>query len=161
MTDIPYDRSFWKNTLKRVAHRTRNAAEAEDLLHSAFLRMARYCRNHSVDNPGAFLVRTAANIRIDNYRHERMVADCIAGGVLETQNNVALQDELIEVRARLSRVEEGLAQLPPRTREVFLMHRVEGLKYREIATRIGVSQSSVEKHVARAGLFLAEWTKGW
>jgi DNA-binding NarL/FixJ family response regulator len=48
----------------------------------------------------------------------------------------------------------------PRTREVFLMHRIEGLRCREIASRLGISQRSVEKHIARAALFLAEWTGG-
>jgi RNA polymerase sigma-70 factor (ECF subfamily) len=41
------------------------------------------------------------------------------------------------------------------------MHRLENLKYREIAQRLGISQSAVEKHIARAALFLTEWTEGW
>lgn len=41
------------------------------------------------------------------------------------------------------------------------MHRIEEMKYREIAQALGISQSAVEKHIARAALFLAEWTEGW
>jgi RNA polymerase sigma-70 factor (ECF subfamily) len=41
------------------------------------------------------------------------------------------------------------------------MHRVEGLKYREIAAHFEISQSAVEKHVAKAMLFLTEWTQDW
>ena len=41
------------------------------------------------------------------------------------------------------------------------MHRVEGLKYREIAAELGITVSAVEKHVAKAALFLAAWVEGW
>lgn len=51
---------------------------------------------------------------------------------------------------------DALEQLPERTRTIFLLHRIEGRKYREIAETIGISQSAVEKHIARAALFLAE-----
>lgn len=64
-------------------------------------------------------------------------------------------------RERLVRVKEGLAKLPPRTREIFLMHRLAGFKYREIAAQYGISQSAVEKHIAEAVLFLTEWTQDW
>jgi RNA polymerase sigma factor (sigma-70 family) len=160
MSDVPVDREFWRDALKRIARRTHTYEEAEDLLHSAFLRMARYGKDHIIDNPVAFLVRTAANIRIDNYRHDRMVAESLAASDLD-RGNGALQDEVMVARARLKRVSLGLAELPERTRDMFLMHRLEGLKYREIAERLGVSQSSVEKHIAKAMLFLAQWTKDW
>ena len=64
-------------------------------------------------------------------------------------------------RVRLERVREGLSRLTPRTREIFLMHRLDEMKYREIAERLGISQSAVEKHIAKAALFLAEWAEGW
>lgn len=41
----------------------------------------------------------------------------------------------------------ALEELPPRTRAVFLLHRFDGFKYREIAKRLGISSSSVEKHM--------------
>ena len=41
------------------------------------------------------------------------------------------------------------------------MHRIDGLKYREIAERLGITVSAVEKHVAKAALFLACWVEGW
>ena len=41
------------------------------------------------------------------------------------------------------------------------MHRLDGLKYLEIAQRLSISVSAVEKHIARAMQFLAEWTQGY
>ncbi|MGH6781447.1 MAG: sigma-70 family RNA polymerase sigma factor, partial [Sphingomonadaceae bacterium] len=72
-----------------------------------------------------------------------------------------LQLEMLQLRQRLERVRLGLAELSPRTRQIFLMHRIDGLKYREIADELGITMSAVEKHIAKAALFLAEWTEGW
>ena len=63
---------------------------------------------------------------------------------------------MIAARERLKVVGAALDRLPQRTRASFLMHRIDGLKYREIAERLGVSQSAVEKHIARAALALGE-----
>jgi RNA polymerase sigma-70 factor (ECF subfamily) len=160
MTDVPVSRELWNRLIKEVRARTRGRSDAEDLLHAAYLRLLRYRAQQTVDNVGAFLVRTAVNIGVDNYRHDSFIADVAPEntGICE---NSPLQDEVLASRARLDRVRQGLSRLTPRTREVFLMHRLDELKYREIAERLGISQSAVEKHIAKAALFLTEWTEGW
>jgi RNA polymerase sigma factor (sigma-70 family) len=162
MADLPSDRGFWRILLKRVRRGTRGRQDAEDLLHSAYVRLERYRAGNTVDNPAGFLVRTAINIGVDHHRHERFVVDEPVGtGGLDFGDPNRLPDEVLAARERLKRVTEGLAKLSPRTRDVFLMHRLDGLKYREIADRLGISQSAVEKHIAKAALFLTEWTEGW
>jgi RNA polymerase sigma factor (sigma-70 family) len=161
MGSVPIDRERWRDLLRRVARRAHGRTDPEDLLHSAWLRLERYRAEHSVENPQAFLVRTAINIGIDDSRHERLLPQDGDDGGADIACDAPLQDEVIVARARLERVKEGLAKLTPRTREVFLMHRIEEMKYREIAAALGISQSAVEKHIARAALFLAEWTEGW
>ena len=159
MTDIPVGRELWSDLLRQIVRRTRNRHDAEDLLHSAYLRLERYRTQNTVNDPAAFLVRTAFNISIDNYRHARIQQD--RAEIPEIEDSAPLQDEVIAARARLARVRAGLDELTPRTREVFLMHRLDNLKYHEIADRLGISQSAVEKHIAKAVLFLTEWTEGW
>jgi len=162
MADVPSDRGFWAALLKRVRRATRGRQDAEDLLHAAYVRLERYRATNKVENPAAFLVRAAVNIGVDKHRHERHVVDEPVGvGALDFADPKRLPDEVLAARERLRRVTHGLAQLPPRTREVFLMHRLDGLRYREIADRLGISQSAVEKHIAKAALFLTEWTEGW
>jgi len=41
------------------------------------------------------------------------------------------------------------------------MHRIDGLKYREVAARFGITVSALEKHVAKAALLLTKWTEAW
>ena len=160
MSDSPVSREFWNRLIREVRNRTRGRADPEELLQAAYLRLVRYRSKHAVENTGAFLVRTAVNIGIDNYRHDRFIAE-VAPEDVGARENSPLQDEVLAARARLERVREGLARLTPRTREVFLMHRLDDLKYREIAERLGISQSAVEKHIAKAALFLTEWSEGW
>jgi len=160
MSDIPVNREFWNRMIREVRSRTRGRADAEELLHAAYLRLLRYRAQHAVGNVAAFLVRTAVNIGVDNYRHDRFIAD-IAPDDTGVCENSPLQDEVLAARARLERVREGLSRLSPRTREIFLMHRLDDMKYREIAAKLGISQSAVEKHIAKAALFLTEWAEGW
>lgn len=161
MTETPTERAYWSKLLKVVSRYTRGRGDAEDLLHTAYIRLEQYRANHVVENPSAFLVRTAANLAIDIHRHERFWEPGDERRDGQRADDAPLQDEVIASRARLKRVKEGLAALPPRTREIFLMHRLKGLKYREIAVHFGVSQSAVEKHIAKAALFLSEWTQEW
>lgn len=162
MADIPLDRAFWSDVIKRVARRTRAHADTEDLVQAAFIRLQTYSATREVKNPAAFLVRTAINIRVDDYRREKLL-----GAPRETENfedyssQAPLQDEVLVARSRLERVKQGIEQLPPRTREIFLMHRLDNQKYSVIAKQIGISESAVEKHVAKATQFLIKWAKGW
>ena len=62
---------------------------------------------------------------------------------------------MIAARERLRIVEQAIDELPPRTREVFVLHRIEGMKYSEIARALDISVSAVEKNMARALAHLA------
>jgi RNA polymerase sigma-70 factor (ECF subfamily) len=158
----PTDHHFWSALLRKISRRTRGRNDAEDLLHSAFIRLERYRAKYTVKNPAAFLVKAAVNIGIDQHRHDRLHSDLtIDTELLELPDEAPAADEVIDGQARLDRVRSGLAQLSPRTREIFLMHRLDNMKYREIGVRLGLSQSAVEKHIAKATLFLGEWMEAW
>lgn len=160
MTDINISRELWDRLIRQIGIRIRGRFDAEDLLHAAYLRLEDYRQSHSVENIGAFLVKTAVNIGVDTYRRERLTAKLKGEAILISENG-PLQDEVLVFRNRLMRAKEGLAQLHPRTRRILLMHRLQKMKYREIALEIGISPSAVEKHVAKGTLFLTRWIEGW
>lgn len=155
--------SKWRKLLRQVARATGSPQNAEDYLHSAFLRLEAYSARNTVKNPEGLLVKIAANLAIDEDRRARRwgEADRPLHDMPHLTGTQPLQDEMLEVKKRLERVRHGLERLPPRTREIFLMHRIEGRKYREIAAHFDISMSAVEKHIAKAALFLAEWTEDW
>ena len=61
--------------------------------------------------------------------------------------NPLLEMEFGETLEQYGKVLDGF---PERTREIFLMNRQEGLKYREIALKLGISEKTVEAHMGRA-----------
>ena len=161
MTEIPHNREFWAGILKRIAKRTGGGGDAEDLLHSAYVRLEQYRAMHPVTNPGAFLVRTAVNIGIDNYRHERRIYGEVHMPVPECEDPAPKADEVVEAKELLSRVVSGINHLPERTRQISPMHRIDKLEYSEIAQRLGISESAIEKQMAKAMVALADYAKAW
>ena len=57
-------------------------------------------------------------------------------------------------REELARVRRAVDELPPRCREVFLLHKVAGLSYKEIALQLGISKNTVMVHMVKALAFL-------
>lgn len=156
------DSQGWARLLGRLRARLWPSADAEDLLHSAFLRFERYRQTVPVRDHEGFLLRAAVNIGIDEQRRGRWIDPKPVDNVCEAFASPApLQDEAFAARERLARVKEGLDRMDPKTRRIFLMQRLEGKKYREIAAELGLSQSAVEKHIAKATQFLLEWSEGW
>jgi DNA-directed RNA polymerase specialized sigma24 family protein len=64
--------------------------------------------------------------------------------------------DYIQAEQRLKKVRRRLGTVRPLTRDVFVMHRVEGRTYAQIASAFGISVSAVEKHIARAAMAIAE-----
>ena len=159
MADTAVGRAQWTDLVRQIAVRTHNYDDAEDLLHTAYLKLVNYRAQTPVDNVPAFLVRTAINANIDNRRHSKVFKNVAIDQRLE--DSAPLQDEVVGARIRLVRTKAGLDKLQPRSRQIVLMHKLDGLKYNEIASRLGISPSAFEKHMAKALLFLAQWTEGW
>lgn len=145
----------WKALSRRVS-RVTYRGDAEDLLHSAFIRLQTSRNAEPVANADAFLMRTAINLGIDRHREERRKGRNSEPVDWDAIRDTApLQDEVLAARQKLALIDEILSKLGDRTRTIFLMHRLDGMRHRDIASRLGVSQGTVEKHVARAVLALA------
>jgi RNA polymerase sigma factor (sigma-70 family) len=138
--------------------RGRSIDDTDDLIQEAFLRLQLYCRDTRVEQTEAFLVRTALNLSIDQHRRAR-VAAVIPGGLeaLELIDPNPSPDAVVSAEDRLRHMKAGLAALSPRQREVFLLNRVEGYTFAQIAERLTLSMSMVEKHAAKAVLFMTNW----
>jgi RNA polymerase sigma factor (sigma-70 family) len=162
MAELPNTRKGWLSILQAVRRAVGANDAAEDLLHSAFVRLSEYSARDTVENPSGFLVRTAANLAVDERRHQQVRRESAidVSEMLHLADGQPLQPEVLAHRERLERVMAALDSLGPRTREIFLLHRLDGLKYREIAARLDITVSAVEKHIAKASLFLVNWVEG-
>lgn len=127
--------------------------EAEDVIQDAFMRMQNYCnQGGEVRNPEAFLVRTALNLATNVRTRSRAHLY-----VEQTEEVVSIAlglepppEEVLAAEEALDRVCKQLDALTPRTRQIFLMHYLDGYTYPQIAQQLGISVSAVEKHMARA-----------
>ena len=147
--------------VRRLAKRFGSAELAEDLVQGAYVRLLEIRTRHAIDDPAAYLARTAGNLRMDMYRRDRWVDGRAPVELLcrDMADQRPLQDEVLWARVRLENVQRALDRLTPRTREIFLMHRLDGMRYREIARHLGISESAVEKHIAKALLLLTGGTE--
>jgi len=158
--------AIWRELVRTIASLTRSS-DAEDLLQAAYVKLEEFQGANEVQNPSGFLVRAAVNMARDHHRRANVVSMVTSEALLlSLRDGEPLQDEALNARQRLRQLKAAFARLSPRTRRIVIMHRIERLKYREISEILGISPSAVEKHIAKATLFLmdrmtfAEWKDG-
>ena len=138
--------------LRSLSRRTSSRDEARDLLQDVFCRMARLGAAGSLrlDRPQAYLSRIATNLLRD--RAKQASRHMTASHVAADEGTLAGIDQqrLLESRDMLTRVEAAMLKLRPKTREIFMAHRIDGLSYAEIAKRTGLSVKGVEKQMSKA-----------
>jgi RNA polymerase sigma-70 factor (ECF subfamily) len=131
-----------------------NTADAADLAHDTFVRVMVLRRRRSPvqwgEEPRALLVHIAKNLVIDHWRRqdvERAYFEALAR--LPEPEAPSPETRLLILEA-LYRVEAMLRGLPARTRDVFLLAQLDGLSYRQIVDRLGVSLITVKRHMRAA-----------
>ncbi|MBN7797635.1 RNA polymerase sigma factor [Parahaliea mediterranea] len=128
--------------------------DVEDVSQEAYLRAYESERGQAVRSPKAFLFRVARNVALNELsRKARALTDYIedAAGDSEPRGAHTLE-ETVHSEQRLALFCRAASRLPPQCRRAFLMRKVYGYSHREIAESLGVSTSTVEKHVA-TGLY--------
>lgn len=135
--------------------RLRSDAAAEDLVQEIYVRLARVDEHAPIENAAAYLYRLGNNLMLEQIRgRRRATARDTAWSDSQTMTlgpeqvaDEAAADDALAARQRLAAVVRAVGELPPRTQEVFRLHKLEGLSHAETAARLGVSRSSVEKHM--------------
>ena len=102
-----------------------------------------------VPEPRAYLFVATRNLALDRLRRSRTEARADTPLTALPDPSPSPEDAATS-RQRLKLLVAALNELPAATRAVFLMARVDGLPHREIAMRLGISVSMVEKHIMRA-----------
>lgn len=127
-------------------------ARAEDVVQEVYIRFATAGETGTVDNPISYLYRIVRNLSIDTFRREsRQMPGLIPDEMFaEIPSDTPSPERVLEGRRRLSDLEAAIAQLPERTRRIFILHRLQGRTYEEIADELGISKSTVQKHLTQA-----------
>ncbi len=127
--------------------------EPEDVAQSAFARFAALDDPRAVENPRAFLWRTAHNIVISHKRHKK-VSDSYANDashkIFAEQLDDLSTERVISDRERYTIVYRALEKMPRLRRRVLLLNRVHGLSAAEIARRMNMPVTTVKTYIYRA-----------
>lgn len=137
---------------RRLLTMVQSRETAADLVQETYLRLLGLADRQVVEQPRALLHRIATNLAIDHARREknRLHDSGDAEATLNVASPVPSQERQLQAKQRFHRILQSTEVLPPRTREAFLLYRVYGYTYREIACRMGISESAVEKLLMRA-----------
>lgn len=129
-----------------------DANEVDDLVQEVFLRIVRRGNSQDLDRFEGYVFETAASVFKDRFRRRRvrMSASHVAFEPdLHGESDIS-PEQTVLAREALRETTRAIMTLPERTRTIFILRRLEGLSHPEIARRLGLSLSAVEKHIQRA-----------
>jgi len=143
--------------LRFFTMRTGSAATAEDIVQDLFVKISEMETPADLRSAEAFLYRMGSNLMLDRAKAQRRQAardhawsQTTAGGGPEPVAAEPAQDEALASRQRLERLLAAIDKLPPQVAAAFRLQKFDGLTHAEIAQRLGVSRSSVEKYIMTA-----------
>jgi RNA polymerase sigma-70 factor (ECF subfamily) len=153
---IPLRRFFEKRHIPRD--------DIDDLIQEVFVRLAGRPGVENMERLEAYLFTTASNLLRDRHRRMETQAAQVHDPYDETVHGSQLASpgpERILLGAQtVEQLVAALYELPERTRVVFTLYHIEDLPHREIARRLGIAVSTIEKHMGRANAYLTQRLDG-
>ncbi|QPF75694.1 sigma-70 family RNA polymerase sigma factor [Roseateles sp. DAIF2] len=154
---LGFEQSY-QSLLRFLTRRTGCAETARELAHETWLRVAEAAPGHGEggvpEQQRAYLYTVAQNLALDHLRRQARGGERFVDAEAAPPQDLAPDDVDLErslaLRQAVQAVEGGLGGLPPRVRETFLAHRLEGLGHEELAARHGVSVKTIERDMGQA-----------
>ena len=137
--------------------RVRQQDDVSDLVQEVFVRLTSRGSFDDIDNMRGYVFQVAASVLADRQRR-RTVRHQDAHVEFDPERMGEPDigpDRILAGREALRTALAALDRMPERTRTIFVLRRLEGMRYIEIAARLGLSVSAVEKHMVRAVEHLA------
>jgi RNA polymerase sigma-70 factor (ECF subfamily) len=136
--------------------RLRGRPDADDLVQEVFVRLTRQGHLQAIERLDAYVFQVAANVLRDHARRwavrfeEAHPADLEDAGV----EGGFSPERVLLGRESVERLVAALYELPERTRVIFALYHFDGVPQVEVARRLGLPVSTVEKHMSRANAHL-------
>jgi RNA polymerase sigma-70 factor (ECF subfamily) len=142
-----------ESLVRFLAARLHSVQEAKEVAQEAYVRLLSLDDSGAVSFLRAFLFKTAANLAVDRLRTRNRQRQAMNAGLCDelreasTPDHEAAQAEEAEIVRRL------IAELPPKCRRAFLLHRIHGEDFSQIAKQMELSERMVRHYVLRAVLY--------
>lgn len=129
-----------------------------DLTQDVFLKLSNSNLPEAFDNSRNYVLSVARSVLIDHHRRRqvRHAADHIGLDDFDLESTALPTERVLDSKVIAERLQVALLTLPDRTRDVFALRTIRGMKMAEVAQTMRISLSTAEKHHARALAYLAE-----
>ena len=141
-----------------LRRRNLGGLEIDDVVQETYTRLFQAESVAHVHDARNYAFQVAGSVVIDHLRRMKVVPIASVPGLdyLEVSSDEPSPERQVIDRDELTRLAEMIARLPGKVRDVFTLRRVHGLSQRDVAQRLGLAESTVEKHMARGFLIMSE-----
>ena len=134
-----------------VSYRTGSRQVAQDLTQDIYFRVLNLANEFpTYDDARNYLIRVAINASTDFVRTEKRRQQLLNGTFELFENYMPSPEENLYYGQQVTEIDNALSALPEKCRKVLYMSRVEGMTHAEIADKLGVSRSLIEKYAVKA-----------
>ncbi len=147
----------FKPSLKRLVARIVEPQDIEDILQETYIRVSAASEKTEIVNPRSFMLKTAQNLAYNSlstaYHRRVQIEDFSTSDIELLTEDLASQWESSE---RFQGFCRAVRTLPLQCRRAFILSKIYGLSQQEIADYLEISESTVEKHIAKGFLLCRE-----
>lgn len=137
--------------------------EVDDIIQEAYARLAACASVDHIHSPRSYLYRMVGGIMTDYARRQKVVPMVMVEDyeVIGATSDDPSPEAVVLHRDQLSRLTRLFSKLPPAVAEVFRLRRIDGMSQKDVARRLRLPESTVEKRVARGVYLIAQyWEAG-
>lgn len=127
---------------------------AEEVVQEAFIKLWEKCKDVPFRKARSFLYTVANNLSLNKYKHQKVVLSYQNNQPQSKEEDHQTPEFVLEEEEFKVKLQNAIQQLTPKQRSVFLLHRVEGKSYKEIAEMEQISIKAVEKRMQNALILL-------
>lgn len=142
--------NFFKANVKTLKnylyYKFGNEEQAEDVTQEAFIKLWENCGNVPVEKAKSFIYTVANNATLNQIAHQKVVLEYAKNNAPSMATSESPEYKMEEDQFKV-KLQNAIAKLSEAQRSAFLLHRIDGKKYHEIAEILDISVKAVEKRI--------------
>ncbi len=135
---------------------SKNRQQAEDVVQNVMLKIWKNKEKLNINTSiKSYLYKSCYYELIDSFKKNKKELNYIEQ-IKSTVLEVFIEEDNDFVKNQIKKVRDEIDKLPPKCKEVFILNKMQGLKYKEVAEQLGVSIKTVEAQLSKAMIRIKE-----